>query len=185
MPVPPLMRAEPVFAMPLRCQDMRRSSSLLAGLTLVTVVACGGGDAQPQGSPGPLGSPTASVLEARVAPLPSGDLQGELCLKVSDVERRLAGLQAVELRLPNRVALTIEFDKLKAAYVELERADSGDAEERLAGSLKRLGYRIDELELAVEDFRTNSRPRRAVSNVEGDAQKVADELAAFTILSRC
>ena len=127
MPVPPLIRAEPVFAMPLRCQDMRRSSSLLAGLTLVTVVACGGGDAQPQGSPGPLGSPTASVLEARVAPLPSGDLQGELCLKVSDVERRLAGLQAVELRLPNRVALTIEFDKLKAAYVELERADSGDA----------------------------------------------------------
>ncbi len=171
--------------MPLRCDGMRRSSFLFAALVLVTAVACGGDDASPQASPGTSGSPAASVLEASTSPLPSGDIQGELCLRVSGVEQRLAGLRAVELRLPNRVALSIEFDKLQAAYVELERADSGEAAERLGESLKRLGYRIDELQLAVEDFRTNSRPRRAVSNVEGDAQKVADELAAFAILSRC
>ena len=51
--------------------------------------------------------------------------------------------------------------------------------------MTRLGYRLGELELAVEDFRTNPHPRKAVPHVEGDVQKVADELAAFVILSRC
>jgi hypothetical protein len=109
----------------------------------------------------------------------------DLCLHVSEIEQRLDALRALELRLPNRVALEVELDKLQAAYVELEDIEFGEAEDRLAGSLKRLGYRLGELELAVEDFRTNSRPQRAAPHVEEDAQKVADELAAFVILSRC
>ena len=63
--------------------------------------------------------------------------------------------------------------------------DLGDREDELERSLTRLGYRMGELELAVEDFRTNTRPKRAAPHVEEDTQKVADELAAFVILSRC
>lgn len=163
---------------------MRRTSFTLAALTLLVASACGGGSAAtvPSATPSAQPSPSAQAFGMDLA---SPDPQGELCLRVAGVEQRLAGLRAVELRLPNRVALDIELDKLQAAYAELAGTDVGDAEERLAGSLTRLGYRIGELELAVEDFRTNSRPRRAVPHVEEDAQKVADELAALVILSRC
>lgn len=98
---------------------------------------------------------------------------------------RLAGLRAIELRLPNRVALEIELGKIQAAYSELRQADLGDLEERLEDPLIRLGYRIDELQLAVEDFRTNPRPRRAAPHVEEDAAVVADTIASFGILARC
>ena len=156
----------------------------LAILTLLIAAACGGGDSAtvPSVTPSALPSPSAPAFGLDLA---SADPQGELCRRVAGVEQRLAGLRAVELRLPSRVALDIELDKLQAAYVELAGTDFGAAEERLEGSLTRLGYRLGELELAVEDFRTNSRPRRAVPHVEEDAQKVADELAAFVILSRC
>ncbi len=164
---------------------MSRPFALLAIVLLVISAACGSGGGGPDASVGPSGSlPTSSLAPAPDA-VSSVDPEGELCLRVTDVEQRLASLRAVELRLPNRVALAIELDKLQAAFIELENADFGMSEERLAGSLKRLGYRLGELELAVEDFRTNPRIRRAIPNVEGDAQKVADELAAFVILSRC
>ena len=163
---------------------MRRTSLALTILTLLVASACGGGDATtaPPASPSPLPSPSP---EPRGIDVPDPDPQGELCRRVAGVEQRLAGLRAVELKLPNRVALDIELDKLQAAYVELETTDFGAAEERLDGSLTRLGYRLAELELAVEDFRTNPRPQRAAPHVEEDARKVADELAAFEILSRC
>lgn len=162
---------------------MSRAPLPFAVLTLLLASACGGDAASaPSASPTGEPSPSARILGMDLA---SPDPQGELCRRVAGVEQRLAGLRAVELRLPNRVALDIELDKLQAAYVELESTDFGATEERLEGSLTRLGYRLGELELAVEDFRTNSRPRRAVPHVEEDAQKVADELAAFLILSRC
>ena len=113
------------------------------------------------------------------------DPEGEVCLRVTEVEQRLAALRSVELLLPNRVALDIELDKLTSAYRELEDAELGERAEELERSLTRLGYRLGELELAVEDFRTTNRPRRAAPHVEEDSQKVADELAAFVILSRC
>jgi hypothetical protein len=161
---------------------MSRRLLALAAVLLLIIVACDGdsGAAGP-----PADSPAAAMVEPSRAP---GTLTGpddDLCLHVTEIGQRLASLRAVELRLPNRVALDVELDKLQAAYVELQRVDFGDAEDRLAGSLKRLGYRLGELELAVEDFRTNTRPQRAAPHVDEDAQKVADELAAFLILSRC
>ncbi len=162
---------------------MPRSTAALAVLLPLVIVACGGGEATTEATEPSLSPSPAASRSAR--PIASVDPEGVLCLRVADLERRLASLRAIELRLPNRTALDIELDKLQAAYVELENVDYGASEERLEGSLKRLGYRLGELELAIEDFRTNSRPRRAVPNVEEDAQKVADELAAFVILSRC
>jgi hypothetical protein len=161
----------------------RRLLALAVALSLV-VAACDGGAGAAE-SPPPGDRPAAAMVRPSQAPASPPAPDDDLCLHVNEVGQRLAGLRAVELRLPNRVALAIELDKLQAAYVELQRVDFGDAEDRLAGSLKRLGYRVDELELAVEDFRTNTRPQRAVRHVEEDAQKVADELAAFVILSRC
>jgi len=155
----------------------------LAAALLLVVFACDGGVGD-VGSTAPAVSPVAMAESSR-APVSRAAPDDDLCLHVLEVEQRLDALRAVELRLPNRVALEVELDKLEAAYVELENLDLGDSEERLAGSLKRLGYRLGELELAVEDFRTNSRPQRAAPHVEEDAQKVADELAAFDILSRC
>ncbi len=56
------------------------------------------------------------------------------------------------------------------------RLTSGPFEDQLETPLTRLGYRLDELELAVEDFRTNSRPQQAVTHVETDALTFGSEL---------
>ena len=48
-----------------------------------------------------------------------------------------------------------------------------------------LGYRIDDLALAVEDFRTTSRPRDAVSHVTEEAGVFADALAGFHLQVGC
>jgi hypothetical protein len=109
----------------------------------------------------------------------------DLCLSIEAVQERLAALQAVELRLPNRVALEIELGKLQAAFGELQQADLGPFADQLETPLTRLTYRLAEVELAVEDFRTNSRPQDAVEHVETDAGTLGDELAAFAILARC
>jgi hypothetical protein len=162
----------------------------LLGLLAVAValVACGG-SADPVTTSMPAASasnppPSAAALQAS-RPAASLDAAGLLCARVGAVEERLAALRAVELRLPNRVALDIELAKLQAAFGELAAADLGSLEERLEDPLVRLGRRLAELELAVEDFRTNSRPQRAVPHVEGDAATLADELGAFAILARC
>ncbi len=159
-------------------------------LTLATVTllsACGDGasvapslvpSVQPSASlaaaSGP-GAESAASLEAAVL----------LCEQIGAVAERAAAVRAVELRLPNRVALDIELGKLQAVFAELEQTDLGSLEDRLESPLRRLGYRLGELELAVEDFRTNSRPQRAVEHVQTDAQTFSDEVSAFAILARC
>jgi hypothetical protein len=162
---------------------MPRRVAALAALALVLVAACGGDS----GSVAPSASPDTLTAEAsaRPTPLPSADPEGEMCLHLAEMETRLASLRSVELRLPNRVALEVELDKLMAAYGELEDVDLGDREDELERSLTRLRYRLWDLELAVEDFRTNTRPRRAAPHVETDSRRVGDELAAFAVLSRC
>jgi hypothetical protein len=169
---------------------MRRPIVVLAVVTLATVVACGGDTAPAVSVGGQANTGAASfVPDPNASPSPSPeptvDPEGELCLIVAETGRRLALLRAIELRLPNRVALEIELDRLMAAFGEIENADLGSREDELERSLTRLGYRLRELELAVEDFHTNPRPLKAVPHVEDRTQKVADELSAFTILSRC
>ncbi len=163
---------------------MRRHFLALAVTALVVASACGGDatadTAGASGSPSPSPTPSASP-----SALPTVDPQGEICQRVGDMEMRLTELREVELTLPNRTLLEIELDKLQAAHTELERTDLGEREDELEDSLKRLGYRMGELKLAVEDFRTNPKPRRAVSHVEEDAQKVVNELNAFVVLSGC
>lgn len=161
---------------------MRLTLSALALVTLVVANACGG-DTSAEGalasaSPSPLPTATPSAL-------PTLDPEGELCSRVDELEGRLETLQAVPLTLPNRTSLEIEFEKVRASLGEIERTDLGEREDELEDSLTRLGYRMGELKLAVEDFQTNSRPRRAAPHVEQDTQKVLDELNAFVILSGC
>jgi hypothetical protein len=165
---------------------MARSLVAFAAVTLLIVVACAGEQTGATASPDPASSPDP-VPTPSPSPTPASRIDPEegLCQLVAEFDERLAALRAVELTLPNRVALDIELDELLTAYDELEEAEMGELEDELEGSLTRLGYRLGELELAVEDFRTNSRPRRAAPHVEEDAQKVADELGAFVILSRC
>lgn len=163
---------------------MRSTLAVLAAATLVVAGACGG-DATAESvdspaSPSPSPSPTASP-----SALPTIDPEGELCSRVDEMDARLGTMQAVPLTLPNRTSLEIEFEKVRASLEEIERTDLGEREEELEDTLKRLGYRIGELKLAVEDFQTNSKPRRAAPHVEEDMGKVIDELNTFIILSGC
>ena len=152
-------------------------------------MACAGdSDVTPgQSAPGASdASPSpAAAAPGAASPTSAAESGPTLCTHIGAVESRIAALRAVELRLPNRVALDIELGKLQAAFVELAQADLGPFAEQLEGPLTRLGYRLGEVELAVEDFRTNSRPQRAVTHVETDARTFADELASFAILARC
>jgi hypothetical protein len=161
---------------------------MFAAILIVATACAGGSVARP--TPSPAGSAVPSPSPGAAAPgsaRPSSALESgfSLCEQVGAVESRIAALRAVELRLPNRVALDIELGKLQAAFVELAQADLGPFAEQLEGPLTRLAYRLGEVELAVEDFRTNSRPQRAVTHVETDAQTFSEELAAFAILARC
>jgi hypothetical protein len=167
----------------------RRPSPILALLPALSVllVACGGAAA---GSPVP-SIPASAVpspsLAAGSLPLAESSLgtAGEVCARVAVVAERTEGLRGVELRLPNRVALDIELGKLEAAVEELSALDLGSLEDRLGEPLTRLGYRLGEVELAVEDFRTNPRPQRAVDHVQTDGQTFADDVAAFARLAGC
>ena len=161
---------------------MRLTLVALALATLVVASACGGdGSAEAVGaSASPSPSPTVSP-----SALPTMDPEGELCERIEELEARLGTMQAVPLTLPNRTSLEIEFEKVRASLGEIERTDLREREDELEDSLKRLGYRMGELKLAVEDFQTNSKPRRAAPHVEEDTQKVLDELNAFVILSGC
>ncbi len=163
---------------------MPRLLVALAVTTMLVVGACGG-----EGTTGAPADPTAMAVAATPSPspsvIPTVDPEGELCLRVGEMVTRLEALRAVELTLPNRTALAVELDKLQAAYVELERVSLGAREDELEDSMKRLGYRMGELDLAVEDFQTNPKPRRAAPHVEEDSENVADELNSFVILSRC
>ena len=163
---------------------MHSTLAVLAVATLVVAGACGG-DASAEtvessASPSPSPSPTAIP-----STLPTIDPEGELCSRVEEMASRMGTLQAVPLTLPNRTSLEIEFEKVRASFEEIERTDLGLREDELEDSLKRLVYRMGELKLAVEDFQTNSKPRRAAPHVEQDTGKVLDELNAFVILSGC
>jgi hypothetical protein len=164
---------------------MQRSIVALAAAAMLLVTACG--DESISGAAAaPLASATASASPSPSPSLiPTVDPEGELCVRVGEMVERLTTLQSVELTLTNRTSLEIEFEKLRAAYEELERTDLGDRADELEDSLTRLGYRMGELKLGVEDFQTNPKPRRAAPHVEETAQKVADELSSFAILSRC
>jgi len=171
------------IATPRRCASVWRLVALCLGSILV-VAACG---SEPTDATGASPSSVAATATpaASMDPLASIDPGVALCAHVATLAERMAGLQAVELRLANRVALDIELGKMQAAYSDLRQADLADLEERLEDPLTHLGYRIGELELAVEDFRTNPRPKRAAPHVEGDAAMVADAIASFGILARC
>ena len=108
-----------------------------------------------------------------------------LCRRIDELELTMARLQGVELKLVNRTALDIAYDNVEMAFDELEDAPLGEFADELDDPLRRLFYRLGELELAVEDLRTNSRPRRAAPHVEGDAETFANDLAAFRVLARC
>jgi len=153
--------------------------------TALIVATCGGSDPATiaDGSADP--SPDPSMATETMDPEMIESLDEDLCANVDALGASVAGLIAVELRLPNRVALDIELGKVQSAYSEVRQADLGALKEQLEDPLTRLGYTLDELELAVEDFRTNSRPRRAAPHVEEDSVKFSDALSAFTILARC
>ena len=164
----------------------RQSSPIalvLAGAILVLTTACGSPIAGAPASPGM--SPPVGTADPAADPLASGELAVDPCLYVAATESQLEVMRSVELRLPNRDELDIELGSLQAAVDELTTADFGTLTPQVEEPLTDLGYRLIELELAVEDFRTNPRLRPAAAHVEEDAQSFADALAGLALLARC
>jgi hypothetical protein len=183
------MPVDPVSALPTYPRIVRTLVAVLLTLLLAGCAGTGSGAPGADGGSSTIGSPDPAAATAPpslpVGAMASGDVGAELCRRVADVQSRLISMRAVELRVPNRVALDIELGQLQVAVGELLDAELGSLEDELETPRTRLGHRLREVELAIEDFRTNSRPHRAVPHVEEDTQTFADELAAFTILARC
>ena len=180
----------------------RPSLALAALLALVaTLVLAGCGGSQVAGIPDPVGldEPAAPTVSAPVGPAPSqpdgaipSDSPGPstdpfaaLCPQLANVQARLTQLAALELRPTARVSLDIELSRVQAAFSDM-RQDATDTDDPgMDDALRRLGYRLDDLALAVEDFRTTSRPRDASKHVETEAAAFADALAGFQLQSGC
>ncbi len=167
----------------------RRPARLLCSLAAVcgllsVVVACGSGGAAVEPSVLPSGSPATNAPDASPEAQASTDPES-VCRRIDDVELGIARLRAVELKLTERVPLDIELGNLDVAFDDLDSVDLGDFRDQLQDPLRRLSYRLHDVELAVEDFRTNRRPRRAAPHVEDAARTFANEVAAFRVLARC
>ena len=161
---------------------LARSAAFFLGAALL-VTACSDGPGAPVAVADPSADPLTSPSPTRdpgLTPDPES-----LCQRVGELELAVARLRGVELKLVNRTALDIEYDNVEMSFDVLAASDLGPFEDELEEPLQRLSYRLGELELAVEDFRTNSRPRRAAPHVEGDASTFADDVTAFRVLARC
>jgi hypothetical protein len=174
----------------------RSLTGLVLVLLAVVLAGCGGaseaGDPVPTAATGlPIGIdspvPVASPVGVEVgsSPDPSTGPPPELCDRIGTVQSRLSELAALELRPTARVTLDIELSRVQAAFSDM-RQDVLDARGLdLDEALRRLGYRVDDLTLAVEDFRTNSRPRDAADHVAEEAVLLGDALAGFLLLAGC
>lgn len=151
---------------------------------LLIALGCSSGDAAADPSAGPSARSAVTIVETSPRPSASVDPEG-LCRRVDELELSVARLEAIDLKITNRVPLDIELAGLLLAFDELQGADLGEFEDQLENPMQRLEYRLTELELAVEDFRTNRRPRRAASHVEDDAGTFSADVAAFRVLARC
>ncbi len=160
-----------------------RTIAMSCSLLLVAMACTAEG-----GSVGPSAGPTASagITEPDASPGPSASIDPEgLCRRVDELELSTARLRSIDLKVTDRVPLDIELGELMLAFDDLERAELGEFEEPLQEPLRRLSYRLTDVELAVEDFRTNSRTRQAARHVESDARTFANEVAALRVLALC
>jgi hypothetical protein len=178
-----------------------RPTSGFSGLALVLVAlviaGCGGaseavvpvqtaasglsaGDASPMPVPSPGGGVTAES-----SPAPPVGPSPELCDRIGAVQARLSELAALELRPTARVTLDIELSRVQAAFSDMRQAVLDSRGLDLDEALRRLGYGVDDLTLAVEDFRTTSRPREAADHVAEEAVLLGDALAGFLLLAGC
>jgi hypothetical protein len=172
----------------------------LAALALLAaaLAGCGGSadDAGPYAAAVDGAQPGPSQLAAPMAtqagePLTVGSADPsvaaalELCDRIAVLRSRLAALTGLELRPTARVTLDIELSRVQAGFSDMRQAASDARELDLAEPLRRLGYRLDGLALAVEDFRTTSRPREAARHVEEEGASFADTLAGFELQAGC
>ncbi len=136
------------------------------------------GSSLPPGTPDPEATASGSAE-------PAGGPSAELCAQFGTVRTRLAALAALELRPTARTTLDIELSRVEVAYSDL-RTDVLDAPDLdVDEALRLLGYRLDDLALAVEDFRTSPRPRLAADHVAEEAVVFGDALAGFELLVGC
>jgi hypothetical protein len=156
----------------------------MACALLLVVVGCAsdGAGAEPSGLR--TADPGASPLDASPAASASIDPEG-LCRRIDELELSIARLRAIDLKLTNRVPLDIELAAAMLAFDALDEADLGEFSDQLEHPLQRLAYSLTEVELAVEDFRTNPRPRRAEPHVQEATRTFAEEVDAFRVLARC
>ena len=136
------------------------------------------------GSPMPLETPASGAASSPASGEPVGP-SGRLCDRIGTVQARLSELAALELRPTARVTLDIELSRVQAAFSDMRQGVLDSRGLDLDEALRRLGYRLDDLTLAVEDFRTTSRPREGANHVAEEAILLGDALAGFLLLAGC
>jgi hypothetical protein len=179
---------------------IRRRSALLALALSLVLAGCGGSPEVstpgplsvddgalpvPSGTLVPSSSPPGDGRTAIASPGPSAGPSAEICERIAIVASRLATLAALELRPTAEVTLDIELSRVQAGFSDMSQDALAARELDLEDSLRRLGYRLDDLALAVEDFRTTTRPREAARHVAIEATAFADALAGFQLQAGC
>jgi hypothetical protein len=154
-----------------------RPAPVLALALSLVLAGCGG---TPEAS-----TPGALMVEDGTLPAPSGAILPSPSPVGDGSQARLAALAALELRPTAEVTLDIELSRVQAGFSDMRQDALAARELDLEDSLRRLGYRLDDLALAVEDFRTTTRPREASRHVEIEATAFADALAGFQLQAGC
>jgi hypothetical protein len=174
---------------------------LLAGLVLS---GCGGPSeaGEPIPSPGAVPSTSAAgstspafgspspetpgpAASAAAGGAPAGGVTPELCEGFETVRMRLGTLAALELRPTAKVTLDIELSRVQVAFSDLRDEIQAARDLDVDEPLRLLGYRLDDLALAVEDFKTTPRPRVAANHVAEETVVFGDALAGFELLVGC
>jgi hypothetical protein len=158
---------------------------LLLVLVLALVSACGGSEATsdadaPDGTEAGLTDPPEEEGE-EASPAPLADF----CVRVGDMRRELADVLAVPRRVANRPRLDDELGELEAAHSSLLRADRGPARDTLELPMRELRYRVLDMRLAVEDFRTTSRPPLAAEHIERQGRALGAALDRLERVAEC
>jgi hypothetical protein len=150
-------------------------------LLALALAACGGiSGAAPEVAPALAISPSPQAASAEPY-----ELVATLCRRAAELRSQLSELSGVPLRAGNRDRLDEEWDEVAAAHLNLSEADPGPLAEGLEVPLRELGYRLLDLELAVEDFRTTPNPSRAAAHVKAEVAAFGEAISEVESSAGC
>ncbi len=150
-----------------------RIAWLPCAVLALVLAGCGGGaaPAEPSGSIGPSASPIASLDPAEIG----------VCEAMLTMEAGLARVQSVKLRAGARKRLDQALQSVLTGQDALLQV----APFQMATQLRSLGIAIDNLEIAVEDFRTTLHLDEAAADVKRSTNQLRKAIDVFQHFVGC